>query len=150
MSDACVNLIYHIVFSTKNREPFLAEGHQPKLYDYVGGIIRNRGGISLGVNGMAEHVHVLAKLRQDKAVSDVIRDLKAGSSGWLHNVFPDLHEFSWQRGYAAFTIGASQVDDVRRYIANQKIHHRKQSFRDEFIELLQLNEIEYDERYLFK
>ena len=107
MSDAYVNLIYHIVFSTKNREPFLTEAHQPELYDYVGGIVRNRGGISLGVNGTADHVHVLAKLRQDKSLSDVIRDLKAGASGWLHDVFPDLQDFSWQRGYGAFTVSAS-------------------------------------------
>src|SRR6267154_3537387 len=83
MSDAYVNLIYHIVFSTKNREPFLTEAHQPELYDYVGGIVRNRGGISLGVNGTADHVHVLAKLRQDKSLSDVIRDLKAGARWWI-------------------------------------------------------------------
>jgi len=149
MSDAYVNLIYHIVFSTKNREPFLTDAHQSELYDYVGGIVRNRGGISLGVNGTADHVHVLAKLRQDKSLSDVIRDLKAGASGWLHDVFPDLQDFSWQRGYGAFTVSASHVDEVRRYIANQKIRHREQSFKDEFVRLLQLNDIKYDEKYLF-
>ena len=149
MSDTDVNLIYHIVFSTKNREPFLTKSHQPQLHDVVGGIVHNRGGISLGVNGTADHVHVLAKLRQDKAVSDVIRDFKAGARWWLHDVFPDLQDFSWQRGYGAFIVSASHIDDVRRYIANQKIRHREQSFKDEFIKLLQPSDIKYDEKYLF-
>jgi REP element-mobilizing transposase RayT len=150
MSDAYVNLIYHIVVSTKNREPFLTGAHQPQLHDYIGGIVRNRGGISLGVNGAADHVHVLAKLRQDNALSNVIRDLKAGATGWLHDVFPDLEEFSWQRGYAAFTVSASLVEQVRRYIANQPIHHRKHSFKDELIKMLRKNEIDFQEEYLFR
>ena len=91
---------------------------------------------------------MLAKLRPDRAGSDVLRDLKANASGWMHDVFPALKHFSWQRGYGAFTVSQSNVDEVRRYITKQKEHHRKFSFRDEFIEFLKANGIEYDERYI--
>ncbi len=98
---------------------------------------------------MDDHVHVLAKLRPDKAVSDVLRDLKANSSGWMKDVFPELKDFSWQNGYGAFTVSTSQIEKVKEYIANQEEHHRKVgSFRDEFIKLLNANEIEFDEKYL--
>lgn len=149
MPQSFSNLIYHIVFSTKNRQPLITNDVKPRLYDYIGGTIRNQGGIALAINGMNDHVHVLAKLRPDKAVSDVLRDLKATASGWMHKVFPELKDFSWQNGYGAFTVSASQVEKVRQYIANQEQHHQKRSFRDEFIALLQANEIEFDEKYLF-
>lgn len=112
--------------------------------------MRNQGGVALEINGVADHLHLLAKLRQDRAVSDTIRDLKAYSSGWMHKVFPELHDFNWQNGYGAFTVGASQVADVSRYIANQKEHHKKRSFKDEFVAFLRKNEIEFDERYLWR
>jgi REP element-mobilizing transposase RayT len=87
-------------------------------------------------------------LRPDRAVSDALRDLKANASGWMHDVFPELGHFSWQRGYGAFTVSQSNVDEVRRYIAKQKEHHRKVSFRDEFVQFLKANGIEYDDRYI--
>ena len=99
---------------------------------------------------MKDHVHLLAKLRPDKALSDVLRDLKANASGWMHDVFPELKDFSWQRGYGAFTVSQSNINVVEQYIANQKEHHQKQAFRDEFIEFLKNNGIEYDEQYLWK
>jgi putative transposase len=119
------------------------------LYEYIGGTIRGLGGISLGINGMEDHVHVLAKLRPDNALSDVLRELKAGASGWMHDVFPRLADFSWQRGYAAFTVSQSNLLQVQRYLMNQKEHHQRVSFRDEFIQFLKANEIEFDERYVW-
>jgi putative transposase len=148
MAQSFTNLIYHIVFSTKDRQPQIIEAHQSRLYDYIGGTIRGLGGISLAINGMEDHVHLLAKLRPDKALSDVLRDLKANASGWMHDVFPDLKDFSWQRGYGAFTVSQSNVEKVQDYIARQKEHHLKKSFRDEFVEFLEANGIEYDDRYL--
>jgi REP element-mobilizing transposase RayT len=106
------------------------------------------GGISLELNGTQDHIHLLAKLRPDSALSDVLRDLKANASGWMHDVFSDVENFSWQRGYGAFTVSQSNVDDVRRYIVGQKKHHQKVSFRDEFILFLKANVIEFDERYV--
>ncbi len=150
MPQSYVNLIYHIVFSTKDREPFITDVYQARLHEYIGGIVHGHGGIALAINGAADHIHLLAKLRQDKALSEMIRDFKAGASGWMHKVFPDAQDFAWQNGYGAFTVSASQVELVRRYIANQQMHHQKHSFRDEFIQLLELNEIEFNPDYLWK
>ncbi|MBI1763206.1 MAG: IS200/IS605 family transposase [Acidobacteria bacterium] len=150
MPQSYVNLLYHLVFSTKERQPLITEAYQPRLYEYLGGTIRGLGGVALEINGVEDHVHVLAKLRQDKAVSEVLRDLKANASGWLHAVFPELQQFAWQNGYGAFTVSTSQVAAVRRYIANQKAHHQQQSFEEEFVQLLKLHDVEYDERYLWK
>ena len=149
MAQSYTNLIYHIVFSTKNRQPLITNDVKSGLYDYIGGTIRKQGGIALAINGMNDHVHVLAKLRADKAVSAVLRDLKANSSGWMHDVFPIMKDFSWQNGYGALTVSASQIEKVSDYIANQEKHHQKNSFRDEFIKLLRANDIEFDEKYLF-
>jgi putative transposase len=148
MSSSYTNLLYHIIFSTKDRQPFITDDYQPRLYEYIGGAIRGQGGISLAINGVEDHVHVLAKLRPDKALSDVLRDLKANASGWMHDVFPALEDFSWQRGYGAFTVSQSNVNKVQDYIASQKEHHQQKSARDEFIEFLRANGVEFDERYL--
>ena len=148
MSQSFTNLLYHIIFSTKERRPIITLDYQPRLYDYIGGIIREVGGISLGINGIEDHVHVLAKLRPDKALSDVLSVLKCNATGWMHDVFPTMAEFSWQRGYAAFTVSQSNVEAVQSYISRQKEHHLKVSFRDEFIQFLKENQIEYDERYI--
>ncbi len=148
MSQSFTNLLYHIIFSTKNRRPIITIDHQPRLYEYIGGIVRGVGGISLGINGMEDHVHLVAKLRPDLALSDVLRELKSNATGWMHEVFPRLRDFSWQRGYAAFTVSQSNLKHVQLYLANQKEHHRKVSFRDEFINFLKVNDIEYDERYI--
>jgi REP element-mobilizing transposase RayT len=148
MSDSYTNLLYHIVFSTKDRRPIITPECEPRLYDYIGGTIRSLGGICLELNGTDDHIHLLAKLRADRAVSDVLRDLKANASGWMHDVFPSVRNFSWQRGYGAFTVSHSNVEEVRQYIAKQKEHHLKVSFRDEFIRFLKANGIEYDERWL--
>jgi len=148
MSDSYTNLLYHIVFSTKDRSPLITPEYEARLYDYIGGTIRSMGGICLELNGTEDHVHLLAKLRPDRTVSDVLRDLKANATGWMHDVFPKLKDFSWQRGYGAFTVSQSNVEEVRQYIAHQKEHHQKVSFRDEFIQFLKANGIEYDERFI--
>ena len=116
MSDSYTNLLYHIIFSTKDREPLITLDYESRLYHYIGGINRGVGGISLELNGTEDHVHLLAKLRPDIALSSVLRDLKANATGWMHDVFPSLRDFSWQRGYGAFTVSQSNVEDVRHYI----------------------------------
>ena len=148
MPDSYTNLLYHIVFSTKERRPLITPGYEVRLYDYIGGMIRKAGGISVELNGTSDHVHLLAKLRPDCSLSNVLRDLKANATGWMHDVFPSLKNFSWQRGYGAFTVSQSNVAAVRQYIARQKEHHRNISFRDEFIQFLEENDIAYDERFI--
>ena len=150
MPQSYCNLLYHFVFSTKDREPLITDQVEQRLYEYIGGIVRKQGGVALSINGVADHLHLLAKLRQDRTIADTIRDLKSYSSGWMHKVFPELRDFTWQNGYGAFTVSVSQVPKVSRYIANQKEHHKVQSFRQEFEGLLRKNQIEFDERYLWR
>ena len=148
MPQSYVNLIYHIVFSTKDRTPLITGDCQTRLHEYLGGIIREQGGIPLAINGTQDHVHLLVKLRQDQALSEMIREFKASASGWIHRNFHGLRSFAWQNGYGAFTVSTSQIEIVQRYIANQKIHHQTQSFKDEYIELLRLHRVEFDEKFL--
>ena len=116
---------------------------------YSCGLVDMSEGFALAINGVSDHVHILGKLRPDKAVSSVVRDLKANSSGWMHDVFPAMKDFSWQNGYGAFTVSSSQIGAVSDYIAKQEPHHSGRTFRDEFAALLRRNGVEFDERYLF-
>ena len=150
MAHSYTCLLYHLVFSTKDREPWLESELRPRLWEYLSGAIRSEGGFCILANGVVDHVHLLARLRQDKAVSDVLRSVKANSSGWIHDGFPRLRSFHWQDGYGAFTVSKSQMETVRRYIAGQEAHHRKLTFQEEFLALLKAHEIEYDERYIWK
>lgn len=149
MPRSYTNLIYHIVFATKDRRPLISTENEERLFEYIGGVIRGLEGILLMINGVEDHVHILAKLRPDKALSDVLRDLKSNASGWMHDVFPDVKDFSWQNGYGAFSVGPTEIERIKKYIANQKMHHGRQSFEDEFVELLELHEIEFDRQYLW-
>jgi REP element-mobilizing transposase RayT len=150
MAHSYTNLLYHLVFSTKDRYPWLDPDIRPRVHEYLGGAIRSEGGVAYLVGGVLDHVHIFARLRQDKAVSDMLRDIKANSSGWIHKTFPNLRDFAWQAGYGAFTVSASQGDKVRRYIANQEEHHRKHSFQEEFVALLRAHGIEFDEKYVWQ
>ena len=150
MPSSFTNLLYHFVFSTKDRESLITSERRPRLYEYMGGTIRSLGGISLEINGMSDHVHLLSKLRPDESVSNAIRSLKANASGWMHKVFPELSDFKWQDGYGGFTVSQSQVEQVRKYIRLQEHHHQKRSFKDEFTELLKINGIEFNEEHLWK
>lgn len=101
MGHSYTNLLYHIVFSTKERQPWLVPEISTRLHEYLAGAIRSEGGTSLGINGCADHIHILARMRQDKTVSEVLRAIKANSSGWIHRTFPGARDFVWQSGYGA-------------------------------------------------
>jgi len=148
MSSSFCNLLYHIVFSTKGREPWLTPEIGSRTHQYLGGAIRDENGIALIVNGTADHVHILAKLRQDKAISKIVGELKANSSGWISRTFKNTAEFAWQEGYGAFTVSESQVPKVRRYIERQEEHHRTVSFLEELKVILRAHDLPFDERYL--
>jgi len=146
MSDSYTNLLYHIVFSTKDRRPLITSDVEPQLYDYIGGIIRGLRGICLELNGTEDHLHLLAKLRPDCALSDVLRELKANATGWMHEVFPELKDFSWQRGYGAFTVSQSQASDSV-YSATERASP-EDLFSRRIHSVLEGQGIEYDERYV--
>jgi putative transposase len=143
------NLLYHIVFSTKNRIPMVSDSLQPDLYSYIGGIIRGEGGILLEVGGMPDHVHLLTKFKPSKSVSEMLNRIKAKSSKWANDEKLNNRSFDWQDGYSAFTVSESQVEPVRHYIRDQPNHHRRLTFQDEIRALLGKHGVEYDERYLW-
>jgi REP element-mobilizing transposase RayT len=138
----------HLVFSTKDRKPTITPEIRSRLWEYLGGIVRAQNGIPIQIGGTDDHVHLLVTLGQDVALSDFLRELKAGSSGWVHDTFPTV-EFWWQAGYGAFTVSHSVLDVVKAYIANQDEHHAKLSYQEEFRTLLVRHGIAFDERYLW-
>ena len=148
MSSSYCNLLYHIVFSTKDREPWMTAAIRPRIHEYLGGAIRGENGIAIVVNGTADHVHILAKLRQDKALSKFIGELKANSSGWISRTLDECAGFTWQEGYGAFTVSESQAPKIRRYIEKQEEHHQMLSFLEEFKVILRAHGLPFDERYL--
>jgi len=148
MGHSYTNLLYHIVFATKDRRPLLMPPIAARLHAYLGGGIRDEGGTALIVNGTPDHVHILAGLRQDKALSDVIRSIKANASKWIHQTFASQRSFAWQTGYGAFTVSEPQVEKVRRYIVDQEIHHRKKSFEEEFAALLRAHGVSLDANHM--
>jgi putative transposase len=150
MPQSYTNLLVHIVFSTKERQPWLEASMRPAVLDFLKGGIIDQSGIPLEINAVDDHVHILAKVRQDMALSDIVRDIKARSSGWIHRNYPNLSGFAWQNGFGAFSVSQSQVPQVRDYIQKQEEHHRNAPYQDEFVRFLTANEIEYDERYLWE
>ena len=142
------NLLYHIVFSTKDRAPLISDEIKEEIYRYFAGIVRNEGGVLLEVGGAEDHVHLLAKFKPVLSVSDMLRLIKTNSSKWMHEEKGHAR-FGWQEGYGAFSVSESQVVAVRRYIRNQAAHHRRQSFQEEFVAMLERHVVEYDPRYLW-
>jgi REP-associated tyrosine transposase len=142
-------LHYHLIFSTKQRAPLITPNLQPRLYDYIGGIIRGQDGCLLAAGGMPDHIHLLARLSKEMSVSEALRVIKTNSSKWVHETFPDQHAFAWQIGYAAFCVSYSGLESVKHYIASQAEHHRTVPFQDELRTFLRRHQIEFDERYLW-
>jgi putative transposase len=136
----------HIVFSTKERKKLIVKEFQPKLWSYMAGIGRNNGFFVIANGGMEDHAHLLIHLPASLALAKAVQLLKGSSSRWI-NEHGD--EFSWQEGYGAFSMSASNLDTVKRYIANQESHHRKVTFEQEFIAFLKKHKIDYDPRYVF-
>jgi REP element-mobilizing transposase RayT len=142
------NLNYHLIFSTKDRRPMIRPDMMPRLREYLGGIIRDLGGQMLAANGPADHLHVATILDQNLALSDVMRQIKCGSSQWVHRTIGQS-DFAWQDGYAAFTVSHSIVPAVVEYAMGQIAHHQKRTFQEEFMEFLKRHEVEYDARYIW-
>jgi REP element-mobilizing transposase RayT len=147
MASTYTCLLYHIIFSTKHREPAIAPAWRNRLHEYLGGAVRGLGGTPQGVGGVADHVHLLIGLKPTHCLSDFIRELKKSSSSWVSRTMR-LPAFEWQVGYAGLTVSASLRPDVQKYIASQEEHHRGKSFRAELIEFLEKAGIDFDERYL--
>lgn len=150
MGSTLSNLIYHVIFSTKNRESIIRDNFSGEIYRYIGGIVKQEGGILLGVDGMTDHIHMIIKLRPVHSLSVIMQKVKGGSSKWINKEKRLNNKFAWQDGYGAFSVSESQVSAVIQYLRDQKKHHAKYSFQDEFLQFLKRHHIEYDERYIWK
>lgn len=149
MPQSLSRVYLHIVFSTKSREPSISPEILPELHRYLGGLAALHECPALTVGGVADHIHILCELSRTETVANLLADLKRASSLWIKQRFPSAGDFAWQRGYGAFSIAHSQLDDVRRYIANQPAHHKTISFQEEFRTLLKKYEIAFDEKYVW-
>lgn len=149
MPQSLSSILIHLVFSTKNREPFITPEIEPDLHPYMARIFRDHNSPSLIINGTADHIHALFVLGRTIAIANLIEEVKTGSSKWLKTMGREFRNFYWQRGYGAFSIGQSNVAEVKRYIRNQKEHHRRVTFEEEYGQLLKRYEIEFDERYVW-
>ena len=136
MGSSWTQNFYHAVYGTKQRMPWISGEVERRLHPFLGGIAKSLDCTPIAINGMAEHVHVLVRFPSDLPVASLLRDLKARSSVWIHQTFPDLGAFSWQEGYGGFTVSKPSVDEVEHYIRNQKAHHEVMSFESEFMAML--------------
>lgn len=150
MPNTFTQLYIHIVFAVKNRNSLINQTWEDKLYKYITGTVQKMGQKMLRINGMPDHIHFLIGLKPDIAISDLVREVKKSSTSFIKEKKLTKLNFSWQSGYGAFSVSHSQLDKVINYIINQKEHHRKRTFKEEYIELLKKYEIEYNEKYLFE
>jgi len=142
-------ILLHVVFSTRHREPWITPELADSLYAYIGGIIRAEKGTLCAIGGVPDHVHLYLRWRPDDSISNLMRTVKARSSRWVHQSFPKLASFAWQEGYAVFSVSKSQEPALKRYIASQAEHHHDVDFKSELLRLLRAHNIEFDERYVF-
>lgn len=149
MGQSLVKNYVHIVFSTKYREPLIQEAIEPELYSYLGGICSSLECQPIKIGGFTDHIHVLCLLSKKMALMKLVEKLKSHSSKWIKTKGDAYRNFYWQNGYGAFSVYPSDVDVVIRYIANQKEHHRKTNFQDEYRAYLEKFMVEYDERYVW-
>jgi putative transposase len=146
------SLLYHIIFSTKHREPLITPALREELYLYVAGILRGQDGLALEIGGMPDHLHLVIRIKPDVSVSEIVRLVKANSSNsskWANERLTGMWRFAWQRAFGAFTVSSSQLDAVRQYVRTQEDHHRVRTFQEEFVDFLKRHEIEFDERYVW-
>jgi putative transposase len=149
MSQTLTSLLVHLIFSTKNRISIITPDVEPDLLAYMGGILKNYESRLLAAGGTSDHVHLLVSQSKNIALSALMKELKRSSSAWIKTAGKRFRDFHWQDGYGAFSIGQRDMQELKRYIANQKEHHRKQTFQEELIQFLEEYGIEYDERYLW-
>ena len=142
-------LLLHIVTSTKGRAPWISTEVAERLYPYIGGVVRAEKGVLYEIGGVEDHVHLYLRWRPDGRLSDLMRVVKAGSSKWMRETFPELAAFAWQEGYSVFSVSKSREDALKRYILGQAEHHKTVDFRSELLGLLRAHGIGFDEKYVF-
>jgi REP element-mobilizing transposase RayT len=149
MPQSLASILVHLVFSTKNREPFITSEIESELHPYMATIFREHDSPSLIIDGTGDHVHSLIALGRTITVADLVEEVKTGSSKWIKTKGRGFINFHWQKGYGAFSIGQSNVDQLKRYIRNQKQHHRRATFQEEYRKFLERYLVKFDERYVW-
>lgn len=150
MANTYTQLNVHAVFSVKGRGNFISKEWRDELYRYIAGTLTETKNYSLSVGGYCDHVHIFFELNPANAVSDVLRNVKAKSSKWINTRNFVAGKFEWQAGYGAFTYSRSQRNKVINYIMKQEEHHKKRTFKEEYLELLKNNDIKYNDTYIFE
>ena len=150
MAGTFSQIYIQVVFAVKGRQNLIQKAWKDDLHKYMAGIIKGKNQKSIIVNGMPDHIHAFIGLKPAMAVSDLVRDIKNNSTNFINDRKLVKGKFSWQEGYASFSYGHSQIDKVYKYILNQEQHHRKKTFREEYLDFLKKFEVSYDEKYLFK
>ncbi|MBB4038269.1 REP element-mobilizing transposase RayT [Dysgonomonas hofstadii] len=149
MPQSLSQLYIHIIFHVRYDDVLIRENEESELYKYIGGIIKESGSVPLAINGTKDHMHILCKMSKNIALSKLVENIKRNSSRWIKSKDNYYKSFAWQGGYAGFSVSQSKMEIVRQYIRNQKEHHCKQTFKDEYIVFLQEYNIDYDETYLW-
>ena len=144
MAHSYVSALFHCVFSTKERRCLITPHLQERLWPYMGGTARKHNMTALAIGGVEDHVHLLLSMCGTMDVAKAMQLIKGASSAWVHQEFSEYQAFAWQEGYGAFSLGISQLDDTKRYIAGQREHHRRVTFKEEFIAFLEKHGFEYD------
>ena len=140
----------HIVFAVKNRESLIHSNWEERLFQYITAIVQNKGQKMLAINGTNNHIHFMIGMKPSCCISDIVREVKKSSNEWIKENKLTKYKFSWQEGFGPFSYIHSQLDQVIKYVMNQKEHHKMKSFKEEYLELLKKFEIEFDEKYLFE
>jgi REP element-mobilizing transposase RayT len=149
MPQSLAKILIHIIYSTKNRERVLGDDLRDELHRYTAGILKGWDSPAIIINSVEDHLHALVSLARTHSISEIVEQMKKGSSKWLKTKEPALAEFHWQNGYGAFSVSQSSVADVVKYIEDQKEHHKHRSFQEEFREFLKRYQVPYDERYVW-
>ena len=150
MANTYTQIHIHTVFAVQNRRSLINKSWQERLYKYIIAIIQKHGHKVLSIGGMPDHVHILFGFRPTQALSNLMQEVKRDSSEWINKEKLVMGRFSWQEGYGAFSYGKSQISAVANYIEKQEKHHKKNAFREEYLDFLKKFDVEYDERYVFK
>jgi len=144
-----LSLLVHFTWSTAEREPWLETDMREYLYSYIGGIMNNKNAKLISAGGMFDHIHLYASMPSTISIADFVNAVKANSSRWIHEYSSRLRSFAWQEGYGAFSVSKSEERKIVRYISNQEDHHRKRTFKEELIALLEKHGIAYDKHYIW-
>ena len=148
MAQSLCKIYLHIIFHVKTVSPQIANVHLERVHSYIGQLVNNTGCKAIRVGGIGDHVHIVCILARNENVAHLVEEVKRNSSRWIKTLAPTYEHFAWQNGYAVFSISQSQINKVIDYVANQAEHHKKQSFRVEYLAFLQLYKIEYDDKYV--